>query len=207
MAKRDSYLKLIVRAEFEEKTVCAYEDGDETFHTIHHGDACEASTFQVFKRAWVEVYSIFPAEKKLLKEFNDLVASKKDAFYALRDSFSEFYEFPKIEINTSRVEFCEEERKLGELDLTEEEYDQLKADKDFFSKRGTFVICYNGKNFNGLAIAGQPGFNSKFNWEQLRSEWHPKEISGILREDWDYLKNRDYSLFEDLLEASLSELM
>lgn len=105
------------------------------------------------------------------------------------------------------AQFSEEERKLGELDLTEEEYDQLKADKDFFSKRGTFVICYNGKNFNGLAIAGQPGFNSKFNWEQLRSEWHPKEISGILREDWDYLKNRDYSLFEDLLEASLSELM
>ena len=207
MAKRDSYLKLIVRAEFEEKTVCAYEDGDETFHTIHHSDACEASTFQGFKRAWVEVYSIFPAEKKLLKEFNDLVASKKDAFYALRDSFSEFYDFPKIEINTSRVEFCEEERKLGELDLTEEEYDQLRADKDFFGKRGTFVIAYNGRNFEGLVRAGHPGFNDKFSWKQLRSEWNPKEISGILREDWDYLSNRDYSLFKDLFEATLSELV
>lgn len=30
MAKRDSFIRFVVKANFEEKRVCAYEDGDET---------------------------------------------------------------------------------------------------------------------------------------------------------------------------------
>lgn len=207
MAKRDEYLKLIVRAEFEEKSVCAYEDGDETFHTIHHGDDCEPSFYKVFKSAWAEVYSVKPAEQKLLKEFNDLVASKKDALYELKDAFSEFYKFPEVEIDTSRVEFCEEETRLGELYLSEEEYHQLMADKDYFKEEGTFVICYNGKNFTGLTHVNSNGNGDKFSWAQLRSDWNPKEVNGIARSQWDYLSNRDYSLFEDLFESVRLDLM
>lgn len=85
MAKRDSFLKFVVKANYEEKSVCAYEDGDEAFHYIkYEKDDDEAHVFRAFKNAYVEVYKCFPNEEGIRKEFEKVKEANKASYYSLK---------------------------------------------------------------------------------------------------------------------------
>nr|DAI47266.1 MAG TPA: hypothetical protein [Caudoviricetes sp.] len=203
MAKRDSFLKFVVKANYEEKSVCAYEDGDETFHTIkYEKDDDEASVFHVFKNAYVEVYKCFPNEEGIRKEFEKVKEANKEAHNSLKDSFKEFTTLPEIKLEKSKIEFSEE-KILGELDLSKEEYSFLaNKESHTFGGRGNFLITYNGKDFLGVVTSSE-----HFIWSQLRSEYHPREVQGSTYIDKYGLPEELYNLLYDLFQASLEELL
>lgn len=203
MAKRDSFLKFVVKANFEEKRVVAYEDGDETFHTIkYESEEDEAHVFSVFKNAYIEVYKCYPNEDGIRKEFEKLKEANKEAYDSLKDTFKKFATLPDIKLETSKVEFSEE-KLLGELDLSKEEYTFLANKKSHtFDGRGNFLITYNGKEFLGVVTSSE-----RFIWSQLRSEYHPREIQRATCIDKYGLPEDLYSLLYDLFQASLEELL
>lgn len=203
MAKRDSFLKFVVKANYEERTVCAYEDGDETFHTIkYESEEDEAHVFRTFKNAYVEVYRCFPNEAKLREDFNKVKEANKEAYDNLKYSFKEFAILPEIKIEKSKVEFSEE-KLLGELDLSKEEYTFLaNKESHTFGGRGNFLITYNGKEFLGVVTDSE-----HFVWSQLRSEYHPREIQGATCINKYGLPEDLYNLLYDLFQASLEELL
>lgn len=203
MAKRDSFLRFTVKANFEEKRVCAYEDGDETFHYIkHEKDDDEAHVFSVFKNAYIEVYKCFPNEDNIRKEFDKVKEANKEAYYSLKESFKEFATLPEIKLETSNIEFSEE-KKVSELDLSKEEYSFLaNKESHTFGGRGNFLITYNGKEFFGVVTDSE-----HFVWSQLRSEYHPREIQGSTYIDKYGLPEDLYNLLYDLFQASIEELL
>ena len=203
MAKRNSFLKFVVKANFEEKRVVAYEDGDETFHTIkYEKDDDKAHVFRELKNAYIEVYKCLPNEAKIREAFGFLKETHKEAYNNLKDSFKEFATLPEIKLEKSKIEFSEE-KKLGELDLSNEEYAFLanKASHTF-EGRGNFLITYNGKEFLGVVTD-----SDHFVWAQLRSEYHPREVQGSTYIDKYGLPEDLYSLLYDLFQASLEELL
>ena len=203
MAKRDSFLKFVVKANYEEKRVCAYEDGDETFHTIkYEKDDDEASVFHVFKNAYVEVYKCFPNEEGIRKEFEKVKEANKASYNSFKEAFKEFATLPEIKLEKSKIEFSEE-KKLGELDLSKEEYAFL-ANKESHTcgGRGKFLITYNENDFLGVVTNSE-----HFVWAQLRSEYHPREIQGATYIDKYGLPEDLYNLLYDLFQASLEELI
>lgn len=203
MAKRDSFLRFEVKANFEEKTVCAYEDGDETFHTIkYESEDDEAHVFREFKNAYIEVYKCFPNEDGIRAEFNKVKEANKEAYGNLKDSFKEFATLPEIKLETSKIEFSEE-KKMGELDLSKEEYSFLaNKESHTFGGRGNFLIAYNGKEFLGVVTSRE-----HFVWSQLRSEYHPREVQGATCIDKYGLPEDLYNLLYDLFQASIEELL
>ena len=203
MAKRDSFLRFVVKANFEEKRVVAYEDGDETFHYIkHEKDDDEAHVFREFKNAYIEVYKCFPNEDGIRKEFNKVKEANKEAYDNLKYSFKEFATLPEIKLEKSKVEFSEE-KLLGELDLNKEEYTFLaNKESHTFGGMGNFLITYNGKEFLGVVTESE-----HFVWSQLRSEYHPREIQGATCIDKYGLPEDLYNLLYDLFQASLEELL
>ncbi len=203
MAKRDSFLKFVVKANYEEKRVCAYEDGDETFHTIkYEKDDDEASVFHVFKNAYVEVYKCFPNEEGIRKEFEKVKEANKASYNSFKEAFKEFATLPEIKLEKSKIEFSEE-KKLGELDLSKEEYAFLaNKESHTFGGRGKFLITYNGNDFLGVVTNSE-----HFVWAQLRSEYHPREIQGATYIDKYGLPEDLYNLLYDLFQASLEELL
>ena len=203
MAKRDSFLKFVVKANFEEKRVVAYEDGDETFHTIkYESEEDEAHVFREFKNAYIEVYKCFPNEEKLREDFNKIKEANKEAYDSFKESFKEFTTLPEIKLEKSKIEFSEE-KILGELDLSKEEYSFLaNKESHTFGGRGNFLITYNSKDFLGVVTSSE-----HFVWSQLRSEYHPREIQGSTCIDKYGLPEDLYSLLYDLFQASIEELL
>ena len=203
MAKRDSFLKFVVKANFEEKRVVAYEDGDETFHYIkHEKDDDEAHIFREFKNAYIEVYKCFPNEDGIRKEFEKVKEASKEAYDNLKYSFKEFATLPEIKLEKSKVEFSEE-KLLGELDLSKEEYTFLaNKESHTFGGMGNFLITYNGKEFLGVVTESE-----HFVWSQLRSEYHPREVQGSTYIDKYGLPEDLYNLLYDLFQASIEELL
>ena len=203
MAKRDSFLKFVVKANYEEKSVCAYEDGDETFHTIkYEKDDDEASVFHVFKNAYVEVYKCFPNEEGIRKEFEKVKEANKASYNSFKEAFKEFATLPEIKLEKSKIEFSEE-KKLGELDLSKEECAFLaNKESHTFGGMGNFLITYNGRDFLGVVTKSE-----HFIWSQLRSEYHPREIQGATYIDKYGLPEDLYNLLYDLFQASLEELL
>lgn len=203
MAKRDSFLKFVVKANYEEKSVCAYEDGDETFHTIKYENTDdEAHVFRAFKNAYVEVYKCFPNEEGIRENFKKVKEANKEAYYSLKENFKEFATLSEIKLEKSKIEFSEEKR-LGELDLNKEEYSFLaNKESHTFGGRGNFLITYNGKDFLGVVTSSE-----HFVWAQLRSEYHPREIQGATCIDKYGLPENLYSLLYELFQASLEEFL
>ena len=203
MAKRDSFLKFVVKANYEEKSVCAYEDGDETFHTIKYENTDdEAHVFRVFKNAYIEVYKYLPNEEGIREKFKKVKEANKEAYDSLKENFKEFATLPEIKLEKSKIEFSEE-KKLGELDLSKEEYAFLANKRSHtFGGMGNFLITFNGKEFLGLVTD-----SDKFIWSQLRSEYHPREIRGATCIDKYGLPEELYNLLYDLFQASLEELL
>lgn len=203
MAKRDSFIRFVVKANFEEKRVCAYEDGDETFHTIkYESEEDEAHVFREFKNAYIEVYKCFPNEENIRKEFEKVKEANKEAYDNLKDSFKEFATLSDVKLEKSNIEFSEEV-KIGELDLSKEEYAFLaNKESHTFGGRGNFLITYNGKDFLGVVTDSE-----HFIWAQLRSEYHPREVQGATYIDKYGLPEELYTLLYDLFQASLEELL
>lgn len=203
MAKRDSFLRFAVKANFEEKRVVAYEDGDETFHTIkYESEEDEAHVFREFKNAYIEVSECFPNEEKLREDFNKIKEANKEAYDSFKESFKEFATLPDIKLEKSKIEFSEE-KILGELDLSKEEYSFLaNKESHTFGGRGNFLITYNGKDFLGVVTSSE-----HFIWAQLRSEYHPREVQGATYIDKYGLPEELYNLLYDLFQASIEELL
>lgn len=203
MAKRDSFLKFVVKANFEEKRVVAYEDGDETFHYVkHENEEDEAHVFYEFKNAYIEVYKCFPNEDGIKERFNKVKEANKEAYDNLKSSFKEFATLPEIKLEKSKVDFSEE-KLLGELDLSKEEYTFLaNKESHTFDGRGNFLITYNGKEFLGVVTN-----SDHFVWSQLRSEYHPREVQGSTYIDKYGLPEDLYNLLYDLFQASIEELL
>lgn len=198
MAKRDSFLKFVVKTNFEEKRVVAYEDGDETFHTIkYESEEDEAHVFSVFKNAYIEVYKCFPKEENIRKVFEKVKETNKEVYDSLKDAFKEFATLPEIKFEKSKVEFSEE-KLLGKLDLSKEEYILLANEKSHtFGSRG----IYNGKDFLSVVTDSE-----HFVCLQLRSEYHPREVQGAICIDKYGLPEDLNNLLYNLFLASIEEL-
>lgn len=203
MAKRDSFYRVELVVEYTEKGVCAYEDGDETFHTIHHeSDDDFGSIYVTPKEAYVKAYELAPAETKLRNEFYDVMDAQKEALKSLRDAFSGYTSIEEPKLEKSRIEFCDE-KCVGELTITLEEYDILsKLDHLFNGGRDKFVLTGNGKTFCGVV-----GRSDHFNWAQLRSSYNPREISGASFSGWNSFDKELFDLFYEIYLGIVEELL
>ena len=202
MAKRDDFYGLEIKVVYEQHSVCAYEDGDETFHTIHHeADGDFGGVALKYKEAYIKVTKLTPAEGKLRAEFYELKKAQNEAFNALKEAFYPFSKIEEPKIERSRIEFIPEEETIGELNLTKEEYDfTLGLNKYFSFGRNKFVITGNGKNFLGVVTPKE-----HFEWAQLRSSYNPREIcssnyiDGMDRKIYEFFKDFFLSILEELL--------
>ena len=203
MAKRDSFFKIELAVEYTQKNICAYEDGDETFHTIsHESDDDFGSVYLKPKEAYVKVYKLTPAENKLRNEFYDVLESQKEAFKSFRDAFSGYTTIEEPKLEKSRIEFSSEEF-VGELTITLDEYDTLsKLDHLFVGRRDQFVLTGNGKTFCGVVSP-----SDHFNWAQLRSSYNPREISGASFSGWNSFDKNVFDLFYDIYLGIVEELI
>lgn len=171
MARNNSYFLLSFRGEFKDERSYSYDVGDETFHVMKH-DKGDFMTFQHFESAACEVYRMVPDENALLEKFNDLVSLNEDKIEALRKDFYPFLEIQRFEIETSPLKFKAPQR-LCSFDVTEEEYNLvIKSSKNLFYKEaGDFLVEYNGKHFVGIVDE-----DAKFEWGQIRSNYHREAI-------------------------------
>ena len=203
MAKRDDFYGLEIKVVYEEHSVCAYEDGDETFHTIHHErDDDFGRTSLKYKEAYIKVTKLTPAEGKLRAGFNEVKRAQQEAFNQLSIAFWPFSKIEEPKLERSRVEFLEEVEELGEIDITEDEYNLLSRLKHlFFGGREKFVIEGNGKTFYGVVPEGH-----FFNWGQLRSSYNPREIYGADYLGWNSLKEDIFELFNELFTSIREDL-
>lgn len=203
MAKRDDFYGLEIKVVYEEHSVCAYEDGDETFHTIHHeADDDFGGVALKYKEAYIKVTKLTPAEGKLRAEFNELKKAHEKTFNQLGIEFWPFSRIEEPKLERSRVEFLEEVEELGEIDITKEEYEVLSRLKClFFGGREKFVIEGNGKTFYGVVPD-----RTYFNWAQLRSFYNPREICGADYLGWNSLKEDVFELFKELFTSIREDL-
>lgn len=203
MAKRDDFYSLEIKVVYEEHSVCAYEDGDETFHTIHHERDDDFGRVALkYKEAYIKVTKLTPAEGKLRAEFYELKKAQNEAFNALKEAFYPFSKIEEPKLERSRIEFLEEIEELGEIDITKEEYEVLsRLDYYFFGGREKFVIEGNGKTFYGVVPD-----RTHFNWGQLRSSYNPREICGADYLGWNSLKEDVFELFNELFTSICEDL-
>ena len=203
MAKRDDFYSLEIKAIYEETHVCAYEDGDETFHTIQHEkDDDFGRTRLKYKEAYIKVTKLAPAEGKLRAEFNELKRAQQETFNALKEAFYPFSKIEEPKLERSRIEFLEEVEEVGEIDITKEEYEVLSRLKHFFfGGRERFVIEGNGNTFCGIVPD-----RTHFNWGQLRSSYNPREIYGADYLGWNSLKEDIFNLFNELFTSIREDL-
>lgn len=203
MAKRDDFYGLEIKVIYEETHVCAYEDGDETFHTIQHErDDDFGCTRLKYKEAYIKVTKLTPAEGKLRAEFNELKRAQQETFNALKEAFYPFSKIEEPKLERSRIEFLEEVEEVGEIDITEEEYEVLRRmEYHFFGGREKFVIEGNGNTFCGIVPD-----RTHFNWGQLRSSYNPREIYGADYLGWNSLKEDIFNLFNELFTSIREDL-
>ena len=178
MAKIDSYLKFVVRAEYDEHTICA-----------------EPGVVNTFKKAYVEVFKLKPDEALLKKEFSETAEPLRDVYNFLRASLGEFVELPTLAIQTSRVKFLEKgTRKLGDI-LEKWKHSHLE---------GGFVISYNGRNITALLNNGSSflwgHLRSCDNTRKIYG------VTG-LNTEYIPTSNRLYCLLQSLFEAVRTELL
>lgn len=203
MAKRDDFYSLEIKVMYEKSAVCAYEDGDETFHTIHHerDDDFGRVTLK-YKEAYIKVSKLTPAEGKLRDEFNELKKTHEETFNQLSIEFWPFSKIEEPKLERSRVEFLEEVTEIGELTITKEEYEVLnRLDRLSFGGRNKFVLTGNGKTFYGVVP-----YRAHFNWAQLRSSYNPREICGADYLGWNSLKEDVFDLFNELFTSIREDL-
>ena len=205
MAKRDDFYHLEIKVVYEESAVCAYEDGDETFHAIQHErDDDFGGVVRRYKEAYVKVTKLSPAEDKLRREFKELKKAQQEKIDELCASFAPFSKIEEPKLERSRIEFLEEVKKLGEIDITKEEYNLLsRLDHLFFGGLNKFVVEGNGKTFYGVVADGA---GAHFDWAQLRSSNNPREICGADYLGANELKEEVFNLFEELFTSICEDL-
>lgn len=205
MAKRDSFYGLEIKVVYEESVVCAYEEGDETFHLIHHEREDDyGHVVRKYKEAYIEVSRLTPAEDKLRREFEELEKAQQEKFDELYKAFLPFSEIERPKLERSRIEFLGEVEKLGEIDITKEEYNLLCGlDYLFFGGLSKFVIEGNGNTFYGIVTNGA---GAHFDWAQLRSSYNPREISGADYLGLDSLREDVFELFKELFTSICEDL-
>ena len=203
MAKRDDFYMLEIKVVYDKTSVCAYEDGDETFHLIpHERDDDFGRVALKYKEAYIKVTKLTPAEGKLRAEFEELKKAHEKTFNQLSIEFWPFSKIEEPKLERSRVEFLEEVEEVCEIDITKEEYEVLRRlDHLFFGGREKFVIEGNGKTFCGVV----PN-STHFNWGQLRSSYNPREIYGADYLGWNSLKKDIFDLFNELFTSILEDL-
>jgi len=189
MAKRNNYFLLRVKGEFETKTSSYREDEDDhPFSVMWSGKSVEYETStSVFKEAEYNVKEIYPDENGLLTEWtkrqeeikNFLTNEDREVFYLTDESFN---------IHKTPVRFLKEPSKdYGTFELDEEDYNILHNDGRVSSKEWAYLIQTNGpigrtRVQTVWIIKGE--FEEfvkdlKFNWDQLRSSYNPREIYEI----------------------------
>ena len=203
MAKRDDFYMLEIKVVYDKTSVCAYEDGDETFHLIpHEKDDDFGRVALKYKEAYIKVTKLTPAGGKLRAEFEELKKAHEKTFNQLSIEFWPFAKIEEPKLERSRVEFLEEVEELGEIDITKEEYEILSRLKHlFFGGREKFVIEGNGKTFYGVVPD-----RTHFNWAQLRSSYNSREICGADYLGWNSLKEDVFELFNELFTSICEDL-
>lgn len=186
MAKRNSYFLLRIKGEFETKTSYYCEDEDDhPFSVMWSGKSVEYETStSTFKEAEFNIKEIYPDESGLLKEWtkrqeeikNFLTYEDKEVFSLSNESFL---------IQRTPARFLEEPgQDFGTFELDEEDYMTLS---DHTGKEWTYLIQTNGPT-GRTRVQNIWKINSelnkfakdlRFNWDQLRSSYHPREITEI----------------------------
>lgn len=190
MAKRNSYFLLHVKGEFETKTSSYCEDEDDhPFSVMWSGKSVEYETStSTFKEAEYNVKEIYPDENGLLTKWTKRQEEIKNFLtYEDREVFSltdaEFFN-----IHRTPVRFLKESSKdYGTFELDEEDYNTLHNDGRINSKEWDYLIQTNGpigrtRVQTVWIVKGE--FDEfvkdlKFNWDQLRSSYNPREIYEI----------------------------
>lgn len=189
MAKRNNYFLLRVKGEFEVKTSCYCEDEDDhPFSVMWSGKSVEYETStSVFKEAEFNVKEIYPDESGILSEWierqkeieNFLTIEDKEVFLLTDESF--------IIHKTPARFFKEPSKDFGTFELDKEDYDILRKDERAKGTEWLYLIQTNGpigrtRVQTVWIVNGE--FDEfvkdlRFNWDQLRSSYNPREIYEI----------------------------
>lgn len=207
MAKRDEYYLIIPKAVYENKSISIYDIEDTYFSLTarmawERGD--DSDTIKEFKEGTAIVSKLIPKETELRSAYyaqkdnarkiiSQYITNNKEQFNLVRHQIEDLL-FYHLQIESTPAAF-EKGSVLGEFDLIEKEV-KLLGNGVIVAKNGNSIMgVYPIKDAENLTT------EYTFRWEQVRSDYHPREIIEIVEEP--HISAELKLLAEELVNSAL----
>lgn len=200
MAKRSSFYKLTVKPVYETKTGFSF-GGRDIKITNEDGNVV---TRHYFQSASVLIEQIEVNQSLIRKEIENkkekilanISSEELDIFGMSRRDFNITYTPFQIDTLIFRDEF----------EISEKEMDAINSfnrEKDYVNPEHSLIIEVNGKDILSVLTTNEQSlyyaYNKQYEWDQLRSIYNPREISGLRYHE---IGDRDLlPLIEDLISS------